>query len=31
MDGYPEMAFYNVGTIDDALAKAKKMKGGEER
>ena len=30
MDGYPEMAFYNVGTIDDALAKAKKMKGGEE-
>ena len=30
MDGYPEMAFYNVGTLDDALAKAKKMKGGEE-
>ena len=30
MDDYPEMAFYNVGTLDDALAKAKKMKGGEE-
>ena len=29
MDGYPEMAFYNVGTLDDALAKAKKMESGE--
>ena len=28
MDGYPEMAFYNVGTLDDALAKAERMKGG---
>ena len=25
MDEYPEMAFYNVGTIDDVIAKAKKM------
>ena len=29
MDSYPEMAFYNVGTLDDALAKAKKMESGE--
>ena len=29
MDGYPEMAFYNVGKLDDALAKAKKMESGE--
>ena len=29
MDGYPEMAFYNVGTLDDALAKTKKMESGE--
>lgn len=29
MDAYPEMAFYNVGTLDDALAKAKKMESGE--
>lgn len=29
MDGYPEMAFYNVGTLDDALAKAKKLESGE--
>lgn len=29
MDRYPEMAFYNVGTLDDALAKAKCMEGGE--
>ena len=29
MDGYPEMAFYNVGTLDDALAKVKKMESGE--
>ena len=28
MDSYPEMAFYNVGTLDDALAKAKQMEGG---
>ncbi len=28
MDSYPEMAFYNVGTLDDALAKAERMKGG---
>ena len=28
MDGYPEMAFYNVGTLDDALAKAKKLESG---
>lgn len=26
MDDYPEAAFYNVGTIDDALAKAKTLK-----
>ncbi len=25
MDEYPEAAFYNVGTIDDVVAKAKKM------
>ena len=25
MDAYPEAAFYNVGTIDDALAKAKQI------
>ena len=29
MDGYPEMACYNVGTLDDALAKVKKMESGE--
>lgn len=29
MDEYPEMAFYNVGTIDDVVAKAEKMKAGE--
>ena len=28
MDEYPESAFYNVGTIDDALEKAKAMGGG---
>ena len=27
LDNYPEMAFLNVGTIDDAIAKAKKMEG----
>ncbi|MBQ0018812.1 MAG: F0F1 ATP synthase subunit beta [Clostridiales bacterium] len=26
MDDYPEMAFFNVGTIDDVIAKAEKMK-----
>lgn len=31
MDAYPEMAFYNVGTLDDALEKAKKMESGEGR
>lgn len=25
MDAYPEAAFFNVGTIDDALAKAKAL------
>ncbi|MBQ6985855.1 MAG: F0F1 ATP synthase subunit beta, partial [Oscillibacter sp.] len=25
MDKYPEAAFYNVGTIEDALAKAKTL------
>ena len=29
MDKYPEAAFYNVGTIDDAVAKAKKIESGE--
>ena len=29
MDKYPEAAFYNVGTIDDAFAKAKKIESGE--
>ena len=31
MDRYPEMAFYNVGTIDDALAKAARMESGDAR
>ena len=26
MDEYPEAAFYNVGTIDDAVRKAEKLK-----
>ena len=26
MDDYPEAAFYNVGTIDDAVHKAEKLK-----
>jgi len=26
MDKYPEMAFFNVGTLDDVIAKAEKMK-----
>ena len=26
MDDYPEAAFYNVGTIDDAVRKAEKLK-----
>ncbi len=29
MDGYPEAAFYNVGTLDDVIAKAKKLEAGE--
>ena len=29
MDEYPEAAFYNVGTIDDVMEKAEKIKGGE--
>lgn len=29
MDEYPEAAFYNVGTIDDAVRKAEKIKAGE--
>ncbi len=30
LDDIPEMAFFNVGTIDDALAKAKALRGEEE-
>ncbi len=29
VDDYPEAAFYNVGTLDDAKAKAEKLKAGE--
>ena len=29
MDKYPETAFYNVGTIDDVIIKAKKLEEGE--
>ena len=29
MDSYPEAAFYNVGTIDDVVEKAKKIEAGE--
>ena len=29
MDSYPEAAFYNVGTLDDVIKKAKKIKEGE--
>ncbi len=29
MDSYPEAAFYNVGTLDDVIAKAEKIKAGE--
>ena len=29
MDAYPEAAFYNVGTIDDVVEKAEKIKAGE--
>ena len=25
LDAYPEMAFLNVGTIDDAIAKGKRL------
>ena len=28
-DNYPEAAFYNVGTLDDVIAKAEKIKKGE--
>ena len=30
MDDYPEAAFYNVGTIDDAVRKAEKLKAEEQ-
>lgn len=29
MDHYPEAAFYNVGTLDDVIAKTEKIKAGE--
>ena len=29
MDSYPEAAFYNVGTLDDVIKKAEKIKEGE--
>lgn len=29
MDDYPEAAFYNVGTLDDVIQKAEKIKNGE--
>lgn len=29
MDRYPEAAFYNVGTLEDVIAKAEKLKAGE--
>ena len=29
MDAYPEAAFYNVGTLEDVIAKAEKIKAGE--
>lgn len=29
MDDYPETAFYNVGTLDDVIVKAEKIKAGE--
>lgn len=29
MDEYPEIAFYNVGTLEDVIAKAEKLKAGE--
>lgn len=29
MDAYPEAAFYNVGTLDDVIAKAERIKAGE--
>lgn len=29
MDEYPEAAFYNVGTLDDVMVKAEKLKSGE--
>ena len=29
MDKYPESAFFNVGTIDDVVEKAEKLKAGD--
>ena len=29
MDAYPEAAFFNVGTIDDVVEKARKIEAGE--
>ena len=29
MDEYPEAAFFNVGTIDEVIEKAKTLKDGE--
>ena len=29
MDQYPEAAFFNVGTIDDVVEKARKIEAGE--
>ena len=29
MDDYPEAAFFNVGTLDDVIAKAERIKAGE--
>lgn len=29
MDKYPEAAFFNVGTIDEAVKKAEQMKAGD--
>ena len=29
MDEYPEAAFYNVGTLEDVIEKAKKIEAGE--
>ena len=29
MDDYPEAAFFNVGTLDDVITKAERIKAGE--